>query len=206
MHEITVLNDTAELIRVAIFRKPTRHPHVGSLAWKVLSPSPNGGRSVVAIPDDYQVFVSIPGSPEEQIDADAGSRTPVLSIHDFTSRFRVEPGDGGSGAPVSLIQVHKGLVPGELRIDNDAEVGVWSHIQQDGVDIYRPHALAPGSSFLAAQPATPFYLAVIGGSSSEGCLLAGEEISTTATPILPGQSATVTGSVWSGYEIEVQHG
>lgn len=205
MSQITVLNETAELIRVAIFRKPTRHPHVGSLAWKVLSPPPNGGRGVVAIPDDYQVFVSVPSTPEEQTDPEAGSRTPVLSIHEFTSRFRVEPG-GGSGAPVSLIQVQQGLVSGELRIDNDSEVGVWPHIQQDGSDIYRPHALAPGSSFLAAQPATPFYLAVIGGSSSEGCLLAGEEISTTATPILPGQSATVSGSVWSGYEIEVQHG
>lgn len=205
MHQITLINDTAELIRVAIFRKPTRHPHVGSLAWKVVSP-PIGERSIVAIPDDYQVFVNVPTTPEEQTDPDAGSRTPALSITEFTSRFRVEPENSGSGAPVSLTQIQKGLVSGELRIDNEAEVGVWPHIQQDGSDIYRPHALAPGSSFLAAQPATPFYLALIGGLSSEGCLLAGEEISTTATPILPGQSATVTGSVWSGYEIRVQHG
>jgi len=205
MHQITVINGTEEPIRVAIFRKPVRHPNLGSFAWKVLAPPP-GGRSVVAIPDDYGVFVNVPTTPEERTDPDAGSRTPILSITDFTSRFRVAPTGGGSSSSISLVQVHQGLVPGELRIDNEAGVGVWTHIQQDGVDIYRPQALAPGSSFLAAQPSTPFYLAVVSGSSSQGSLLSEVEISTTTIPILPGQTATVTGSVWSGYEIEVQQG
>lgn len=203
MSQITIGNDTQEVLRVAIFRKPTRHPNLGSFAWRVVSPPPGGGSSAVDIQHDYEVYVNVPTSPEERTDPNAGPRTPAISVSDFTSRFRVQE---EAGDAVSLVQAHEGLVPGELRIDNLAGVGVWTHIQQDGVDIYRPQALAPGSSYLAAQPSTPFYLAVISGSGSQGSLLSEVEISTTAIPILPGQTATVTGSVWTGYEIEVRQG
>jgi hypothetical protein len=202
MSQIILRNGTQELIHVAIFRKPTRHPNLGSFAWMVVSPPP-AGQSVVAIPQYYEVYVNVPTTPEERTDPNSGARTPAISISDFTSRFRVQE---EAGDTVSLVQAEEGLVPGELRIDNLAGVGVWTHIQQNGVDIYRPQALAPGSSFLAAQPSTPFYLAVVSGSSREGSLLSEVEISTTTIPILPGQTATVTGSVWSGYEIEVEHG
>ena len=87
-----------------------------------------------------------------------------------------------------------------MRLENNVAVGVLSHIQKDGHDIYSPQVLWPGAVRIE-DVRSDLYLAVVSQFVFHGSQLVDEDIQMTETPIVEGGTALVTGSMWKGYSI-----
>ena len=204
MSQITILNGTNELVRIAIYKKPALQPTLATIAWQIVAPPP-GGQTVVSIPEDYQVYAEYsldPNNPDPTSPTATGNQTNIATFNETSSRFSVQSVTSqdkrASGACIK--QLFNDLPLNEVRLENDFAVGVLSHIQKDGVDIYSPQALWPGAMRIEDVRST-LYLAAVGQFVYQGSRLVDEEIQMTETPILEGATARVTGSMWKGYSI-----
>lgn len=204
MSSITIVNNSTELVRIAIYKKPVRQPMLDTIAWQVIAPPP-GGQTVVPIPEDYQVFGEYsldPNNPSPLSPTATVNKTNVLDFDETTARFQLlsvsSQDKRASGAYIN--QVFDNLVLNEVRLENNFGLGVLSHIQKDGVDIYPPQVLWPGAVRIEDVRST-LYLAAVGQFVYQGSRLVDEEIQMTETEILEGGTAVVTGSMWSGYSI-----
>lgn len=204
MSQITILNGTNELVRIAIFKKPVLQPTLDTIAWQIVAPPP-GGQTVVPIPDDFQVFAEYsldPNNPDPTSPTATVNQTNTVSFAETTARFQLlsvaSQDKRASGAYVK--QVFSDLQLNEVRLENNFGLGVLSHIQKDGVDIYAPQVLWPGAVRIEDVRST-LYLAAVGQFVYQGSRLVDEEIQMTETPILEGGTALVTGSMWKGYSI-----
>lgn len=202
MSTITLINESAELPRVAIYKKPIMRPSLQSVAWKVAEPPPGGGEAVVTIPSDFQVFARYsknPNNPE-----DTQYTTNHIEFAELTANFMVTSVDSqdhrASGALIS--QNFNELVLNEVHIENKYGMGVIGHIQLEGNDIYQPQVITPGG-VLMEDIRSSLYLAVVSEFTYKGQRLVQAEISLTEAEILEGQTAVITGSQWSGWDIEV---
>lgn len=204
MSSITIVNFTQnnEVVRVAIYKKPVITPKLDTIAWRVVSPPPNGGQTVVNIPDEFAVYANYADSNDNRNDPNAGNRTAVLPFGEVTARFLISSVSSQDmrASAASISQVFVNLVPNEVRVENKFDTGVWTHVTKDGDDIYAPQVLPPGSVRMEDVRST-LYLAVVAQFVYKGTRLVDEEITLTETPILEGQTAVVTGSMWNGYEI-----
>lgn len=101
MSTITIINNTAEAARIAIFKKPVINPTLDSIAWQIVEPPPGGGQTVVQIPQDYGVFANYSMDPDERNDPNAGNRTKVISFAQRPLRERQpeQPRSGRSQMP-----------------------------------------------------------------------------------------------------------
>ena len=90
MSTITVINQSDEVVRIAIYKKPVLQPTLSSIAWRVISPPPQGGQTVVQIPSDFAVFANYSNNPAERNDPNAGNRTNTVSFAETTARFIVD--------------------------------------------------------------------------------------------------------------------
>lgn len=202
MSSITLINESSELPRIAIFKKPIMRPSLQSIAWKIAEPPPNGGEAVVTVPSNFQVFTRYsknPNNPEA-----TQYTTNHIEFSELTANFVVSSVDSqdhrASGALIS--QNFNDLVLNEIHVTNNYGMGVIGHIQQEGDDIYQPQVVTPGGILMEDIRST-FYLAVVSEFTYKGQRLVQAEISLTETPILEGQTAVVTGSQWNGWDIEV---
>lgn len=196
---IIIRNATEENVRIAVFRRSPKNISMGTYAWKIIAP-PINGQTRIPLSNTYQVFLNFPLNDSDRTDPFGGERTAIINIDEFTSRFTVNLGENDL---ITLNQVFDHLVQDELHINNVTPKGVWTHIAQDGDDIYKPRVLSPQSTYIATNPGDAYFLAIVSGNVVKGTLLAEEEISNTITPIAPDQTATISGSLWSGYTIEV---
>jgi hypothetical protein len=203
---ITILNqtDNNELVRVAIYKKPTVQPTLNTVAWQIIAPPP-GGQTVVPIPEDYQVYAEYsmdPNNPDPTLPSATVNQTNIESFLQTTARFQILTATSqdtkATGAYVN--QVFTNLVPNEVRVENSFTLGVLSHIQKDGVDIFAPQVLWPGAVRIENILST-LYLAVVGQFVFQGTQLLDEDIQMTEIPIVEGGTAVVTGSMWKGYSI-----
>jgi hypothetical protein len=204
MSQITLYNNTPEVVRIAIYKKPVFQPTLQTIAWQIVAPPP-GGFTTVPIPEDFQAFAEYSLNPMDPNPLDPGNtvyQTNVVSFGETTARLVLNSVTSqdkrASGAVLS--QVFNELVLNEVRMENNFGLGVVSHIQKDGQDIYAPQVLWPGGVRIEDIRST-LYLAVVSQFVFNGDRLVDEEISLTETPILEGSSATVTGSMWKGYAI-----
>jgi hypothetical protein len=204
MSSITIFNSTTELVRIAIYKKPVLQPTLDTIAWQIIAPPP-GGHTVVPVPDDFQVFAEYsldPNNPDPTAPDATVNTTNTVSFDETTARFQVlsvaSQDKRASGSYIA--QVFNDLELNEVRLENEFGLGVLSHIQKDGQDIYAPQVLWPGGVRIEDVRST-LYLAVVSQFVYKGTRLVDEEISMTETPILEGGSATVTGSMWKGYAI-----
>ena len=204
MSQITIINESVDLVRVAIYKKPVLQPTLDSVAWQIVSPPP-GGQTVVPIPEDYEAFAQYsldlnnpdPTSPNITV-----YQTNLVPFNETSARFiisSVRSQDTQASGAV-LAQVFTDLVLNEVRMENNFGIGVVSHVQKAGQDIYAPQVLWPGGVRME-DIRTSFYLAVVSQFLYQGGTLVDEEIQMTETPILEGSTATVTGSMWKGYSI-----
>ena len=202
MSQITIVNNSTEVVRIAMFKKPVIQPTLATIAWRIVEPPPNGGQTVVQIPSNYAVYGNYSHDPVERNDPNAGNRTAVLDFGEFTARFLIESATSqdnkANAATISRSFVD--LVMNEVRIENQFGYGVWAHVTKDGDDIYAPQVLWPGGILMEDIRAS-FYLATVGQFVYKGDRLVDEEISLTETEVLEGATATVTGSMWDGYQI-----
>ena len=201
MSQITILNQTddQETVRIAVYKKPIIRPTLQTIAWQIVDPPPDG-LSVVNVPADYTVFAEYSMDPNNP---DAPQYTTnTIDFTELTARFEINSVDSqdkrASGAVIE--QKFDDLVMNEVRITNNFGIGVWAHVQKDGVDVYPAQVLWPGG-LLMEDIRSYLYLAVVSQFTYRGDSLVQEEISLTETPILEGGTATVTGSMWTGYKI-----
>jgi hypothetical protein len=206
MAQITIVNNTDnnELVRVAIYKKPTVTPLLSTIAWQIIAPPP-GGNAMVQIPEDYQVFAQYsldPNNPDPTSPTATVNQTNIVEFGETTARFQlnsvVSQDNQATGAVIT--QLFNGLQFNEVRLENNFALGVLSHIQKNFVDIYSPQVLWPGAVRIEDVRST-LYLAVVGQFVFQGSTLVDEDIQMTETPILEGGTAVVTGSMWKGYSI-----
>jgi hypothetical protein len=207
MSSITVVNNAqnSEVVRVAIYKKPTVIPTLDTIAWRIVNPPPNGGQTLVNVPDNFAVYANYPTPGiDDPTDPTAGNRTAILPFGETTARFLVSSSNtqDRQATAASITQVFTGLVLNEVRIENNFSTGVWTHLTKDGDDIYAPQVLWPGAVRMEDIRAS-LYLAVVSQFVFKGSRLVDEEIQLSETEILEGQIATVTGSMWKGYTITV---
>lgn len=201
---LTVINGSTDLVRVAIYKKPSRQPSLQTIAWKIVAPPPLGGQTTVAVPAAYQTFINYSFDPVERENPDGGNRTAPMSFDETTARFVVTSTttDDGMQNVALLSRSFQDLVLNEVHLDNDAGFGVWGHILKDGADIFPPRVISPGRTLIEDVRST-LYLALVDQFVYVGNRLVQEELDLTETPILEGQTATVTGNQWEGYAISV---
>jgi hypothetical protein len=199
MPNITIVNETNETVRIAVYKKPVIRPTLATIAWQVVSPPP-GGRCVVQIPANYEVFANYSMDPNNP--ADPQYTTNRIDFTELTASFQINSVTSqdrrASGAEIE--QVFDGLVMNEVRLINDFGMGVWGHIQLDGTDVYPAQVIWPGG-LLMEDLRSFLYLAAVSRFTYRGQDLVQEEISLTETPILEGGTAVITGSMWKGYDI-----
>ena len=202
MPTITINNATPETVRIAIYAKPVRRPTLGTIAWRIVEPPPNGGQTIVPISESFTVFANYSFDRATREDPDAGNRTNVIQFDEATARFVVGPvqSQDRRASAATITQLFDGLVINEARIENRFSCGVWGHITKDGNDVYAPQVISPGALLMEDLRAT-FYLAVISQFVSQGDRLIQEELSLTETAVLEGGAVTVRGSKWDGYEL-----
>lgn len=203
MSDITIVNECkdGEAVRIAIYRKPVIVPTLYSIAWRIVSPPPNGGRTTVAIPSNFQAYANYSDGPDRN-NPKGGNQTQVLDFSEYTARFVVSsmPGSQPSSTVATITQAFTGLVTNEVRMENQFGTGVWSHIALDGDDLYAPQVLWPGAVRMEDIRGS-FYLAVVSPFIYSGIRLMDEETSLTEIELVVGGTATVVGSMWDGYNI-----
>ncbi len=203
MSTITIINNTKEVVRCAIYRKPVLLPTLATIAWRIVEPPPGGGLTVVQIPDNYAVFANYSFDPVERNNPSAGNRTNVVPFAENTARFTVDNAtsqDRRANAAV-MSQTFDGLVMNEVRIENNFGYGVWGHITKDGDDVYAPQVLWPGGVLMEDLRAS-LYVAVVAQFVFKGSRLVDAETSLTETEVLEGGTLSVTGSMWDGYALQ----
>jgi hypothetical protein len=206
MSTITIVNnaDNYEVVRVAIYWRPVGATTLNTIAWRVVSPPPGGGQTVIAIPDNFGVYANYPSQGDDPNDPNAGNRTPILSFNEYTARFVIgtSVSQDSQVTTAAIAQVYTDLVLNEVRIDNDFSNGVWTHITKDGDDIYAPQVVWPGAvRIVDIRPS--LNLAIVSPSLSSAGRLADEVTTRVQTSIHEGETATVLGSMWKGYSITV---
>ncbi|MEW6735045.1 MAG: hypothetical protein AB1489_27390 [Acidobacteriota bacterium] len=200
----TIVNNTAENLRVAVFKKNYKVPNLGVTAWQVVNPPTQGGSIYVTVPQTYEVFINYPGPYDDQTDPTAGYQTPKITVNSSTGTFNVTTSKtlDGKAVTAKLAQTSQNVVPNEMHIQNQAGFGVWGHITKSGQDIYPPQIVWPGGVMM--QDIRPeLYVAVVAYYVQQGSTMKDEEIDATSTEVTIGQVATVSGSAWTGYSIVV---
>lgn len=195
---ITIINETRRILWVAIYRRSPLRLKEPVVAWAVVSPPPRG-RSAVPVPPDYQIFARYSFDPED----------PLKPVYQ-TRTFQLKRPAGGFAIDAVSLDRHtwgavlnrmpEGPAWGRIRVVNRFGIGVWSHVQQDGRDVYPPRILTPGMAW-TEDLSTPYLLAVVSAPVAPGERLPDEEISLSEVEIGRCGTAAVTGGPRKGYKI-----
>src|SRR3954464_5201670 len=89
MSQITIINGSTDLVRVAIYKKPVLQPTLDSVAWQIVAPPP-GGQTVVPIPEDYQAFAQYSldlNNPDPTSPGLTVYQTNGVSFNETSARF-----------------------------------------------------------------------------------------------------------------------
>ncbi|APP85586.1 hypothetical protein BI317_16820 [Xanthomonas hortorum pv. gardneri] len=199
MSKITLINQTDETVRLALFQKPVKNPTLATIAWQIVAPPP-GGTSSVEIPSDFSVQASYSNDPTNPSNLDTS--TKPVSFSETSASFSI---DGlvsqdrrANGAVIN--QTFTDLVLNEVRVVNNFSIGAETTIYRGGDAIYEAQVIWPGGLFLE-DVRTSMYVAVISQFTYKGQRLVQEELSLTETEVLEGGSLIVTGSMWTGYSL-----
>jgi hypothetical protein len=150
----------------------------------------------------YAEYSLDPNNPDPTSPTATVNQTNTVSFLETTARFQINSATSqdkkATGAYIT--QSFTDLSLNEVRLENDFAVGVLSHIQKYGQDIYAPQVLWPGAVRIE-DVRSDLYLAVVSQFVFKGSQLVDEDIQMTETPIVEGGTAVVTGSMWTGYSI-----
>lgn len=195
---IMLKNDSDQPVRVAIFKKPVKNPHLPTIAWKIAELPPQGDQSI-ALPAAYEVFAEF-GTPDDP--SNTTFRTDTLNFAENTARFVIESAQSQDGRADGAIlkQSFDGLVINEIQVMNQFGLGVRVNIAKDGSTLYDPQIASPGSAFVEDLGGL-LYAVVINEKTSEGDRLVMEEFASNEAEVSGGITLVVTGSAWEGYAI-----
>ena len=199
MSIITLNNQTNETVRLALFQKPVINPTLATIAWRIASPPPKGSQ-VVQIPSNFSLQASY--SSDANVPDNLDINTEELTFSETSASFAVNSvasrDNRANGAVIA--QSFADLVMNEVRVVNNFSLGVQAAIRRDGDPIYEPQVIWPGGLFMEDVRAS-LYVAVVSQFTYKGQRLVQEEISLTQTEVLEGGVLTVTGSMWTGYQL-----
>ncbi len=199
MSKITLINNTTETVRLALFKRPVLRPGLDVIAWKIVSPPP-GGQAMVNIPENYGVMARYSGDPGNPSNLD--TQTAVVAFSETTASFSIDAiasqDRHASGAVIT--QRFDDLVLNEVRVTNRYPIGVEVSILFDGDPIYAPQVVWPGG-LLVEDIRGGIYAAVVASFTGNGHRLVQAEYSQTQTEVREGGSLVVTGSMWKGYAL-----
>lgn len=203
MGKFSLINETNENLRVAVFKKSYKRPNMKIAIWDVESIPRNGGSVDVEIPTTYDVYCNYPRNITDPEDPYGGIRTGMIRIDLETARFIVqdESTTDGNDIVANISRQFTDLAPDEIQIDNHSCKAVWGHILMNGQDVYPPRLITPGRT-LMEDVRTPMYLGIIDQYVFKGDTIVQEELSTEPKPVFSGSTVTVKGSKWTGYALE----
>ncbi|PPT84086.1 hypothetical protein XarzCFBP7410_09195 [Xanthomonas arboricola pv. zantedeschiae] len=199
MSKITLINQTDETVRLALFQKPVMNPTLATIAWQIVAPPP-GGSSAIDIPTDFSVQASYSNDPTNPSNLDTS--TKPASFSETSASFSIDgvvSQDRRANGAV-LNQAFTDLVPSEVRVFNNFSVAAEITISRGGDALYEAQVIWPGSLFLENIESS-MYVAVVSQFTYKGQRLVQEELSLTETEVLESGSLIVTGSMWTGYSL-----
>ncbi|MFZ5638654.1 MAG: hypothetical protein ACOY82_18925 [Pseudomonadota bacterium] len=202
MSQITLINRTDEVVRLALFRMPVLRPTLDAIAWRIASPPP-GGSTIVELPSSLAVRGRYSGDPGNPSLLDTS--TAAVAFDETTAVFSIDSvasQDRRTTAAV-ITQKYTDLVMNEVRIFNNYGIGVEVSILGDGDPIYAPQVVWPGG-LLLEDVRSPIHVAVVAGFTFKGQRMVQEEFSQTQTEALPGGVLVLTGSQWKGYALSAE--
>ncbi|AVP99245.1 hypothetical protein C7S18_19670 [Ahniella affigens] len=199
MPQITLRNQTNEVVRLAIFKTPVVNPNLASIAWRIAEPPP-GGQQVIDIPSDFTVFGKY--SNDFNDPSNLTVETAHVPFTETTAAFTIDSviSQDPSLHGAVIHQHFDGLVLNEVRITNNYGIGVLTAIAKGGDPLYAPQVIWPGGLFLEDVRGS-LYVSVVAPFTGQGQRLVEEEISQTQTEVLEGGTITVSGSMWKGYAL-----
>jgi hypothetical protein len=188
MDAITIVNETGETVRVAVFRRRASNGGV-ALVWRVLEVAGHGS---TRLPGEHYAISLLYQLPSGY------GRSKVVSFPGPPAQFQVrqkQPGD----VPY-LAVVSENLASSEVRAENGAGVPVQVFLYREDREIGRSQFLDPGEAF-AHEVRPELYLAVVDSLHPGDELPAGAQ--DRAVPVRAGQTAKVTGAAGIGFRIAV---
>lgn len=197
MSNITLINNTNETVRLAVFQKPVYNPTLATIAWKIASPPP-GGTSLVQVPQDFELQVRYSNDPSRPDNLDTSAKPAMFA--ETSASFSIDgvATQDGRAKRAVINQNFNDLVLNEVRVVNNFGIAVEAGIYRDQDAIYEPQIIWPGGLFMEDVRAS-MYVAVVSQFTYKGQRLVQEEISQTQVEVLEGDSLIVTGSKWTGY-------
>jgi len=194
--QINIINSTdTDSLNLAIFQKYSDTPDLEIIAWRTACPS-IGTTAFVPVPDNYAVLV--------QYEQDGiRYRTKCLPITDYEGAYQVSK----DGNDITLSSSPNNFP------DNQVVVAVAKKVAQavdicitlGGDPVYPPQTTSPNDSQDFSIIPT-LYLARVKSEVVKGGILVAEEVSSSEVAIQPGQTAVVTGTKDTGYDITVKNG
>lgn len=188
MDAITIVNESADTVRVAIFRRPSANGGV-ALIWRVVEVA---GHGQTRLPGEHYAVSLLCQLPSGY------GRTKVVSFPGPPARFEVRQKQPAEIPYLAVVS--EGLEKDEVRIENRAAVAVQVFIYREDREIERSAFLDPGEEF-SYEIRPELFLAVV------DALHPGDElppkVQSQAVPIRSGQTARLTGSAVGGFRVEV---
>lgn len=189
MDGITIVNESAETVRLAIFRRRSSNGGV-ALVWRVVEVA---GEDRTRVPAEHYALSLLYQLPSGY------GRSKVVSFPGPPARFEVRQKQPAE-IPF-LAVVSEDLAKNEVRVENGAEVPVQVFLYREDREISRSQFLDPGEEF-AYEARPDLFLAVVESLHPGDELPPGAQ--EQAVRIRNGQTARVAGAAGGGLRILVE--
>lgn len=196
MASITLVNNTREMVRLALFKTPVLNPNLAPIAWRIASPPP-GGSTKVILPSDFTVQAHYSGDPSNPSHLE--NTTVPVAFSETTAGFSIDSINQQATRAV-IRQVFTDLAMNAVRVVNNFPIAVEVSIRMGDDPIYEPRMVWPGG-VLMEDIRGSIYVAVVSQFTMQSLRLLQEEFSLTQTEVIAGGRLQVTGSQWKGYAL-----
>jgi len=189
MEGITIVNESSEAVRLAIFRRRSANGGV-ALVWRVVEVA---GDDQTRVPAEHYALSLLYQLPTGY------GRSKVVSFPGPPARFEVRQKLASEAPYLSVLT--EDLSKNEVRVENAAEVPVQVFLYREDREISRSQFLDPGEEF-AYEARPDLYLAVVEALHPGDELPPGAQ--DQAVRIRNGQTARVGGAAGGGLRILVE--
>jgi hypothetical protein len=187
MEAITIVNESGETARVAVFRRPAANGGI-ALVWKALEVA---GRGSIRLPGEHYTVSLLYQLPSGY------GRSKVVSFPGPPARFQVRQRQPGESPHLAVVS--EDLVRDEVRVENGSDAPVQVFLYREDREIERSSFLDPGEEF-SCEVRPDLYLVVVDSLHPGDELPPGAQ--DRAVRIRTGQTARVVGLAGGGCRIE----
>lgn len=189
-------------LRIAVYQKDAARPNQDNVAWVVADPAPSGGMATITVPDTYESYLTY-DVPAVRYQSNS------VFWNSYSAYMKTVPtvDDKSGQITVGLALVSEGLqapVQNHVQVDVPSGLGhdVTANVLKDGKLVVPSIQVSPGET--GDFEVTPtFYLARVDQATPQGALLKAATLSTSETPIKPGQRCVISGNPQIGFKFDV---